>query len=336
MFRKMYDSLSMPVHTELLVQDDCVCLKTWVRIMEDVYRMDTDTSLDSGVSRSLRIGHNTSYMNLPITTQGVYHTKLPAGRFSGGTKIRGEEFLPNIPVAIRDTYITSLSGTYWQCSSYSWIDPSDPSIQGGELSDAACWTIGIGATMIHGDCQNMEMHHYPTYPSHNALAISRDTKGHPLRESRRYGSPVSLFVYQPFIDTAFTDCSITMKYNRGTGFSTNVGDWITDKTNYNYLGHLKEALPSFEIISGGGSIDADGYDTVEFKMVDSSGATINHATEVYLENTGGYLPKQRIDITDGTGSFNVSALGLYSGDTFKVKIGFRNYTGIADVKYIVV
>jgi len=335
MFRKMYDSLSMPVHTELLVQDNNICLKTWNQIDEEMYDAGTESQIDSGQERSLIIGHNTGYMNLPVDSQGVYHSKFPTARFGGGAEMRGEDFLPNIPAAIRDDYAVRLAGTYWRCGSYSWIDPTDPSVLGGEHSDAACWTIGIGATMVRTFFQNnISVYHYPAYPSHNALAVSKVTKGHPLRESRRYGAPASLFVYQPFTDTTFTDCSITMKYNRSAGFSTNVGDW-TVGDGYNYLSDMGTALPSIAVTSGGGSIDADGYDTVEFKMVDSDGSTINHASDIYLEHTGGYLPSQRVSITNGTGSFRVGALGMESGDMFKVKIGFRNYTGVADVEYTV-
>lgn len=363
MFRKMYDSLSMPVHIELLAQEGSVCLKTWVRITEDSYNMtysgksggddsqwDKD---DTTPSRSLLIDHNCDYMQFPADATGIYHTKLPNGRFGGGTKRTGEAFLPNIPAGIRDMYTTKLANTWWQCNSYSWIDPTDPSILGGEKADAACWSIGIGHRNIpdidfdsnHEWYQFSQMHHYPAFPSQNALAVSRNTKGHPLRESRRYGSPVALMCYQPFTDTSFLECSMTLKYNRGSGFSTNLDGWTdgvdhkemfnTSGTGYNYLGHLKEALPGFTVTSGGGAIAADGYDTVEFKMTDVDGNTINHATEVYLESTGGYLPKQRVNITDGTGSFKVGALGMTSGDQFKVKIGFRNYTGVTDVDYTV-
>jgi hypothetical protein len=57
---------------------------------------------------------------------------------------------------------------------------------------------------------------------------------------------------------------------------------------------------------------------------------------IYLENTGGYLPKKRVNLKDGVGSFKVTALGLEADDTFKVKIGFQNYTGVEEVTYKVV
>ena len=91
---------------------------------------------------------------------------------------------------------------------------------------------------------------------------------------------------------------------------------------------FQDVITSLEVGDEIGIFDSNG-------IVDSDGNTINHATDVYLEHTGGYLPHHRISITDGTGSFKVGALGMTSGDMFKVKIGFRSYTGLADVNYTV-
>tara|TARA_B110000495_G_scaffold90915_1_gene78547 strand:+ start:3887 stop:4969 length:1083 start_codon:yes stop_codon:yes gene_type:complete len=359
----MYDSLSMPVHLELLVQDENICLKTWYQISEYDYELPyrNDAAKAGSIERSLYIDNSCEYMSVPADVSGVYHTKIPAGRFGGGEKQAGESFLPNIPADIRDQYATKLAGTYWRCNSFAWIDPTDPSILGGEQSDAACWTIGIGYRQVGTTWVNAghDSRNKPdgsaldggnsagdpddnykdtimncAFPSQNAFALSANTKGHPLRESRRLGAPASLFVYQPFTDTNFTDCSLSFKYNKGYGFSTNTTGW-TVGDGYNYLTDMDSALPSMTVTSGGGSIDADGYGTVEFKMVDSDGATIDHATDIYLECTGGYLPKNRVSITGGTGSFKVGALGMESGDEFKVKIGFRMYTGLADVVFTV-
>ena len=98
---------------------------------------------------------------------------------------------------------------------------------------------------------------------------------------------------------------------------------------------MAAAFPTFTITSGGTTIDADATDTVDFKMVDADGALIEKDTTVYLESTGGYLPKSRVDVVDGLGSFKVTALGLAAAETFKVKLGFRNYTGVKDVNYTV-
>ena len=106
--------------------------------------------------------------------------------------------------------------------------------------------------------------------------------------------------------------------------------------SYNYVGQLHEAFPNFVVTSGGESISADGTDTVKFKMTDSDGKAIKKEVTLYLESTGGYLPKTRLETdANGIGEFKVQALGLESGDMFKIKIGFRNFTGMTDVEYTV-
>ena len=111
--------------------------------------------------------------------------------------------------------------------------------------------------------------------------------------------------------------------------------FATSGKDYNYVGQMYEAFPKFVVTSGGNNIAADGTDTVEFKMVDNDGKTIEKDIQLFLEATGGYLPKQRLTTNKGVGTFKVTALGLTSGEKFKVKIGFRNYTGVADVDYTV-
>jgi hypothetical protein len=321
----------MPTHLELLVRDDVLCLKNWMELTEDQYNNEDNNDNDN--ERSLSEEYAVDHMSWPSDNSGTFHSKLPTSRVYGA-KVTGETLHEHMPDNIKALYAGRMANKYFRCISYSWIDPSDPSMNAGENSDAACWTIGMsyaGAGLFapkwHGTL------HY-TQAAFNSISYTYNNKTHPLRESRHMGSPVALLCYKPFTDTSFTDCSYTLNYNKGYGFSTNLDGW-TSGSGYNYIGDLGEALPTFEVISGGGSIDADGYDTVEFKMVDSDGTTINHATDVYLEHTGGYLPHHRINITDGTGSFKVGALGMTSGDIFKVKVGFRTYSGLLDVEYIV-
>ena len=366
MFRKSYDSLSMPVHVELLVDAERVCLKTWLEASEieyDTVKANQETYDDAwkynylksthmsltstglvdydenkvAATRSLNIPSQPDHLAWPPEVTGIYHRYLPCGRILGKA-YKGSELLPGIPEEYRGEYTDKLSGKFFIGNSYSWIDLTDPSILGGEKTDGAVWVIGVDND---GYCR----------PAFNATSREANTKAHPLRSARQYGAPASLFVYQPFADMPLNECSITFKYNTGYGFSTNLGGWV-DGTNereiikdsgkdsagkdYNYVGHLADAFPAFTVTSGGTNIDADAVDTVEFKMVDSDGKAIEKEVDLYLESTGGYLPKNRITTTNkGLGTFKVKALALESGDKFKVKIGFRNFTGITDVEYTV-
>ena len=91
--------------------------------------------------------------------------------------------------------------------------------------------------------------------------------------------------------------------------------------------HIKTDL----VVIGSGP---GGY-TAAFRAADLgiNVTLIEKNSEAYLESTGGYLPKTRVPIVDGLGSFKVTALGLDTDDEFKVKIGFRNLTGVHDVNY---
>lgn len=390
MFRKTYDSLSMGVHVELLVDAEKICLKTWLET--DKLEYDTlvtyndeftnawkksplGSSVNFGntlnkwtldeikagkakrwdvtqepqkeievdaiaveVERSLDIPKSPSHMEWPPEVAGIYHRYLPCGRIMGKV-YTGEELLEGMIDPYKTAYTDKLSGKYFMGNSFSWIDLTDPSIAGGEKTDGACWVIGVGFDGW-------------TRPAYNATSREFSTKAHPLRSARQYGAPACLFVYQPFAGTPLNECSITLKYNKGYGFSTNLTSGWTDGTtelelfntsgtdkagkDYNYVGQLAEAFPKFVVTSGGGTVAADAIDTVEFKMVDNDGATIEKECELYLQSSGGYLPKTRIKTTSaGLGTFKTHALGLETGDRFKVKIGFRNFTGITDVEYVI-
>lgn len=330
MFKKIYDSLSMPTHVELLIHEDYMCLKSWA----ELYMPMTDSPTNT---KSLTFATGLAYGEFPPDATGIYHTKLPACN-GLSDPVSGVELYNAMPTEIKSSY-EGIKAKEFVCTSYSWIDHTDPSISSGELGDMACWTIGIDRNLR-------------TLPAYNSIAISYMSKAHPLRTVRQFGGPASLFVYQPFKTDKMDKCSLTLKYNKEYGFSTNVLDgWTvganekeifktsgTDKEGnpYDYVGQLHEAFPHFEITSGGGgAIDAGGTDTVNFKMVDNSDTLIEKSSEAYLESTGGYLPKTRVPITDGLGSFKITALGLESGDKFKVKIGFRNLTGVHDISYTV-
>ena len=319
MFKKLYDSLSTPVHMELLVHADHMCLKAWSETLDY-----TPTNLPE---KSLTFDNALEYGKFPPDVTGIYHTKLPAGD-GVSQPVSGAKLHAAMPAEIKGSY-EDIKDKLFSCISYAWIDPTDPSISGGELGDMACWTIGVR--------QDGRINR-----AFNAIAASYQTKAHPLRTSRQFGGPAALFVYKPFESDGFDECSLTLKYNKAFGFSTNVLDGWTVGANekelfksYDYVGHLHEAFPHFVVTSGGESITADGSDIVNFKMVDNDDTLIEEDSEAYLESTGGYLPKTRVPVTDGLGSFKVTALGLESGDEFKVKIGFRNLTGMHDVSYTV-
>jgi hypothetical protein len=52
--------------------------------------------------------------------------------------------------------------------------------------------------------------------------------------------------------------------------------------------------------------------------------------EVFLETTGGQIARPRLKLEDGQGSVAVQASALEPGERFKVKAGFRHFSGVAE------
>jgi hypothetical protein len=82
-----------------------------------------------------------------------------------------------------------------------------------------------------------------------------------------------------------------------------------------------------------GSLDlaAEGDVAIPLRLTNPAGEILAQAdADLYLESTGGYLPRTRIRVTDGLGVARLRALGLEAGDSVKVKIGFRFFSGAAE------
>ncbi len=93
----------------------------------------------------------------------------------------------------------------------------------------------------------------------------------------------------------------------------------------------EQVLPSLKL-TGPATIAANGIATVDVAVVDKTGTVIaDAACELPLEAVSGYLPKARVVIANGSGSFRVMALGLEAGDTVRVKAGLGLFTGLADI-----
>lgn len=306
MFRNSVPSMSYPVFLDLVVTERLACLTSYVEIEEHIYEADGDPGDDQVEEiRSLQFNGSFAPGELPPTATGVYHSRLPCVQL-GKPLLKGE------------ILALHLTGRYFRAASYSLIDLDDPSIRSGEKSDAAVWVCGVD---YEGQLR----------PFYNAIAFETTTKMHPMRSVRNLGTPSNLFIYQPFVDTPFTQCSITLKYNLSLGYRSNI-DGFVQADDYNYLPDMDAAFPKVELINGGGAIVADGYANVTVWLSSDEG---KDAT-LYLEETGGYLPKKRVQTTDGLATFKVGALGLEPGDSFKVKVGMRNFSGMLDIPFEVV
>ncbi len=97
---------------------------------------------------------------------------------------------------------------------------------------------------------------------------------------------------------------------------------------------FEELLPTLSI-SGPDSLnpDAQGEYTLRAFL---NGQVCEQPLDVELEHVNGYLPKTRVRVRDGEGTFRACALGLLPGDTLKIKAGFRYRASVAEKKIGVV
>ncbi len=303
MFRKAVGSMSYPVFLDLVVTERVLSVTSYIEISEVEFQGNESPFDDqSAPVRSLQFEGSFVPGQLPPQATGVYYNRLPCVRLEK-------------PLLVGENLDAKLRGRYFKAISYSLLDLDDPSIRNGEKSDAAVWVCGVD---------------YQGYmrPFYNAIAFETATKMHPMRSVRNLGTPSNLFIYQPFADTSFTECSITLKYNLSLGYRSNIDGFVQADDN-NYLPDMDVAFPKVELVSGGGSIDADGYALVTVRLSSDEG---KDAT-LHMEETGGYLPKKRVQTVGGLASFKIGALGLEPGDSFKVKVGMRNFSGMLDIPF---
>lgn len=141
----------------------------------------------------------------------------------------------------------------------------------------------------------------------------------------------SLQVYVPFKACDFTECSFSLCLNQKYGLLGNQPMGI-EVTYQDVINQVQKPFPEVALSSSQVSIAGDAYGSVVATIQDGNGAVITDASaDLYIENTGGYVPKTKITTVNGQATIRFGALGLTAGDTFKVKVGFRHYSNVAEV-----
>ena len=170
----------------------------------------------------------------------------------------------------------------------------------------------------------------------NRYIVTSQTKARTPRMLAMDERNCSLQIYAPFASCDFDSCSFSVALNPEYGMAGNLDPGI-EVTMADVLGGAQK--PFAEITLSADTIDLapDAYGTVTAQLVDGDGKAIRDAdAELYLEVTGGYLPKQRVATEKGKAKFRVGALGLDTGDSFRVKVGFRHFTSVAELTVRVV
>lgn len=175
-----------------------------------------------------------------------------------------------------------------------------------------------------------------------AMPFNRYLATQPGREHRymltmaRRETPLLTLVV-PFAGQDVSNCSFVVKYNAALGCIHNFPSHRavpavtpgTGPVDDELLYGVKALLPSLRL-SGPATVEAGqtaAY-TVEIYSRNTDTLVDDVEAQVYLESSCGYLPRRRITISNGSASFPLMALGLTAGDQIKLKVGWRNYSGV--------
>jgi hypothetical protein len=157
--------------------------------------------------------------------------------------------------------------------------------------------------------------------------VTKRTREESLR--RQENVPVRLLV--PFRNSAFADCTLHVATHPDHPLVVNGTPEAMDLQE-----SIARAMPVLRLHPSELTVPTDGYGVAGVAVTNRDGRVQPAACDLYLEETGGYLPKRRIQVVDGRAAFKVGALGLDAGETFRVKVGFRHFSGLADLNVTVV
>jgi len=143
-----------------------------------------------------------------------------------------------------------------------------------------------------------------------------------------FGTTNTFTLIIPFKNSPVSDWTLAVNANSADNLVLN-----NCTSTLNPYGGGKEAtqalLPKISFGSSTASGSSNSTITLPFTVKNGDNSTATNSAEIYFENFGGYLPLTRQTVT-GSGNLLVSLRDVPSGSSFKVKAGFKNFTGAAE------
>lgn len=95
----------------------------------------------------------------------------------------------------------------------------------------------------------------------------------------------------------------------------------------------EETLPVVKFVSSkSAEVALGGEVAVNFQLETPDGTPIvDREADIYLDATAGYLAARRVTTVKGAGSTTFRPVGMATGDTAKIKVGFKLFTGTDDL-----
>jgi hypothetical protein len=161
---------------------------------------------------------------------------------------------------------------------------------------------------------------------YNHFVDSVSVKGEIGRNSKLRNAQTLFLMYVDEADASINQW--TLCYITSPMFlleDTTQGEWEVAPAGLNYSALLPQVS-----LSAPANVAPDGWATVNVTL-NRDNTPLAYDGEMVIEAVSGYLPKQRLQVHNGTASFRAMALGLQSGDALRVKVGTRLISGMASV-----
>ncbi|WKZ86356.1 hypothetical protein N5B55_05220 [Ralstonia pickettii] len=222
---------------------------------------------------------------------------------AGGKVVLGEH--------LRD----DLAGLTFECVGEVGLSKDD--LGAGEWVDYATWVFYANARGV------------PQLPVNRHIE-SYKSKADAPRLTKLRGQRSVMQVFVPFKSDSIAACCKSVCVGP-LGVITNLTFDERATIEDVVAGSARKFLPSLRL-DAPESIRADRADDLTVTLTDCDGnPEAGGDAEVYLESTGGYLNWQRVQTQGGVAKFKLRMTDLTKGDEVRVKAGFRNYSGIAEV-----
>lgn len=225
----------------------------------------------------------------------------------------------------RATHLNLPANTgFWVLSDSVVYDMTSNIYSNSELTPPCYWGVFLQHTGKLVGPNNIYIDNY----------ISKSSLGRTGRKNK--GSPV-LTLFSMSNQPNTNNSRITLSYNPNYFFDSNiVADDLSNLSVEDRLTELFKYMPNIQSPSEI-NVSANSVANITATFIDpeTNLPLNNYESTIYVETTAGYVNKQRV-ISNPSGTISVRPLDLNPGDEFKVKFGWRHYTGVSETKIKVV
>jgi len=181
-----------------------------------------------------------------------------------------------------------------------------------DWSDFALWVVGV------------DFYANRCFEPFNLYALTAATKYDPQQQAQRDRRSYPIHIFVPTAESDFLDCSIVAYAHPELGLTSNLP--VVPRA---WTGKPLVDRPGLRL-SGPATITANGTARIAIDLLDHRGEPFTRRCDIFLETTGGQIARPRLQLEAGQGSVAVQASALEPGERFKVKAGFRHFSGVAE------